>query len=74
MKLENANMGISVVLISILQFIPDPETGGHQLTPLALASARGNLEIVEMLVEAKANVNYTSAVSQYRIHFRYAIT
>jgi len=33
------------------------------MTPLALASAKGCLEIVEALVEAKANVNYTSEVS-----------
>ena len=48
---------------SFLQFVPESENGGYQLTPLALASARGKLEMVEMLVEAKANVNYTSAVS-----------
>lgn len=38
------------------------------MTPLALASLKGNLEIVEMLVEAKADVNYTSAVS-YQITY-----
>ena len=51
------------ISISNLQYIPDPEIGGYQLTPLALASVKGNLEIVEMLVEAKANVNYTNPVS-----------
>lgn len=33
------------------------------MTPLALASAKGYLGIVEALVEAKANVNYTGEVS-----------
>lgn len=33
------------------------------MTPLALASAMGYLDIVETLVEAKANVNFTSEVS-----------
>lgn len=46
---------------SYLQFIPvqeDPNEGGYQMTPLALASRKGYLDIVEELVEAKANVNY----------------
>lgn len=51
---------------SHLQFIPVQEgsnDGGYQMTPLALASADGYLDIVETLVEAKANVNYSSEVS-----------
>ena len=33
-----------------------------EMTPLADASARGNMEIVELLVESRAEVNATSPV------------
>jgi len=53
--------------VNICKFIPvhedTPNEGGFVMTPLALASAKGWLGIVETLVEAKANVNYTSVVS-----------
>ena len=34
-------------------------------TPLILAAGRGHLDMVEILVENKANVNYCSPVSDY---------
>ncbi len=37
-------------------------SGGYEITPLALAAARGHLDMVEALVEAKASVNYDSPV------------
>ena len=60
-------------ICSFLQFVADHDNCVYQLTPLALASAKGNLKIVEMLVGARANVNYDSEVSYYRIHFMYAV-
>ena len=54
---------IACLLWSHLQFISDPDKGGYQVTPLALASGKGYLGIVETLVEAKADVNYTNEVS-----------
>ena len=34
-----------------------------EVTPLILAAGRGKLDFVEILVENKANVNYSSRVS-----------
>ena len=35
----------------------------YEVTPLILAAGRGKLDMVEILVENKANVNYASQVS-----------
>ena len=39
----------------------------YDITPLSLAAARGRHDIVEMLLEKKANLNYTSQVSELYI-------
>ena len=39
----------------------------YDITPLSLAAARGRQDIVEILLEKKANLNYTSQVSELYI-------
>lgn len=39
----------------------------YEITPLALAAGRGKLNMVEFLVENKANVNYCSSVSNLKL-------
>ena len=61
------NDGIVHHLVSTSKFsfnsILSPTQKGNGLTPLMLACLHGHITVVQLLIEAKANVNQLSRVS-----------